>query len=341
VDKDILFSRENHLGLVTLNRQKALNALTLPMITAMHQQLKLWANDSQIHAIVVMAAPGKAFCAGGDVRWLYEMGHSNNPNQMQFFEQEYQLNQYIHDYPKPYVALMDGITMGGGVGISLHGSHPVATEHFIFAMPETSIGFFPDIGASHVLSRAPGFFGIYLGLTGRQVAAHDAKALGLVRHLVSSCDGTSLLKALSEADLSHHADAGVSDCIQRFTIPTESSILNELQSLVDGCFQALDMVSLINGLQKQDSEWHRALLTTLNQKSPLSLNVTLAQIQKAKSMSLAECLAMDLCLVAHFVKGHDFYEGVRALLIDKDKAPHWQPKTMAAVTPAMVATYFE
>ena len=166
---DIVFERKQQIGLITLKRPQALNALTLPMIKALQQQLLQWEGDKSIHAVVIQADVGKAFCAGGDVRWLYESGLAKNPEQMQFFWHEYRLNHTIHQFKKPYIALMNGITMGGGVGISLHGSHPVATENFVFAMPETGIGFFPDIGASYLLARCPGQTGIYLGLTGNNL----------------------------------------------------------------------------------------------------------------------------------------------------------------------------
>lgn len=167
--EEVLFSQEGQLGFITLNRPKALNALTLTMIMALQKQLSIWKEDYSIKAVVVQAVPGNAFCAGGDIRWLYNAGRSKDSEQMQFFWHEYRLNHFIHHFGKPYISLLDGITMGGGVGISLHGSHPVASERFVFAMPETGIGFFPDIGASYLLNRCPGFLGVYLGLTGNKL----------------------------------------------------------------------------------------------------------------------------------------------------------------------------
>ena len=198
--QDILFTCEKHIGVVTLNRTKALNALTFQMLVALHDQLQLWDDDPAIHAIVVKAAEGRAFCAGGDVRLIYQFGLDANPQKMEFFAHEYRLNHFVHTLKKPYIALMDGITMGGGVGISLHGSHPVATERFRFAMPETGIGFYPDIGASYLLSRCPGSFGVYLGLTGSQLGAADANALGLVKHVIGSEQLPAVMCDLVEAD---------------------------------------------------------------------------------------------------------------------------------------------
>ena len=338
---DILFTRERHIGLITLNRPQALNALTLPMILAMQKQLLHWQDSPDIHAIVVRAAEGKAFCAGGDVRWLYDAGVNHSPDQMQFFWHEYRLNHCIHQLGKPYIAMMDGVTMGGGVGLSLHGSHPIAGPRFLFAMPETSIGFFPDVGASYLLSRCPGYFGAYLGLTGHRLGAGDARALGLVKHIIATDQLSNALASLIETDLSTDAHARVTEHLQRFAMPLSPAPLSEQAVFINDCFQHADVETILATLAKPTSEWHRDTLNTLSQKAPLSLKITLAQLQKAASMSLAECLNMDYCLASHFMQDHDFYEGVRALLVDKDKSPKWQPSTLEQVTVAKVATYFE
>jgi enoyl-CoA hydratase len=338
---DILFTQEKHIGLITLNRAQSLNALTLPMIIALQQQLQQWQEDSSIHAVVIRAAPGKAFCAGGDVRWLYEAGKNHDPKQMQFFWHEYRLNHFIHQFNKPYIALMDGITMGGGVGISLHGSHPVASERFVFAMPETGIGFFPDIGASYLLSRCPGVLGVYLGLTGNRLNPADAYHLGLIKHIIPADRFNDTLHKLIEADLSMNASVEVDKCLQQTAIPVQTTPIAELIATINHCFNATEMEAIINNLTEVDDEWHRETLNTLQQKAPLSLKVTLAQIQKARALDMAECVTMDYCLVGHFMRDNDFYEGVRALLVDKDKSPRWTPDSLAKVTEAKVADYFE
>ena len=338
--EDIVFSRERHIGLITLQRTHALNALTLPMIMALYQQLKDWQQDSDIHAVVIQAAPGKAFCAGGDVRWIYEAGLTNNPLQLQFFWHEYRLNYTIHQFKKPYIALMDGITMGGGVGISLHGSHPIASERFVFAMPETGIGLFPDVGVSYLLNRCPGYLGIYLGLTGNRVGAMEAHALGLVHQVIPSDQFQSTLNCLLEADLSTDAHDRVSAYLDNFAIPRTSIPVMNFQKEIDEVFNQLDMESIIKRLQEIDGAWGGEVLSILELKSPLSLKVTLSQLQKVKCLSMAECIQMDYCLVGHFLRNADFYEGVRALLVDKDKMPHWQPDTLSAVTSQQVDDYF-
>lgn len=337
---DIIFTQERHIGLITLHRVHALNALTLPMILALEKQLHTWKNDNNIHAAVIQAAPGRAFCAGGDVRSLYDERHVHE-QQMQFFWHEYRLNHLIHHFGKPYVALMDGVTMGGGVGISLHGSHPVASERFLFAMPETAIGFFPDIGASYLLARCPGYFGVYLGLTGQRLGAVDAHALGLVKHLIPADKLQNALRALIETNLTVDAHTTVSACLQRFAMPDQPAPLMQSQPLVDHCFKGSDIESILVMLAQSDDAWYRETLSTLMQKAPLSLKVTLAQLQKAKSLTMADCVKMDYCLVGHFMRDHDFYEGVRALLVNKDKTPRWQPSSLSLVTHAMIADYFE
>ena len=338
---DIAFTSERHLGLVTLQRAQALNALTLPMILALQQQLIAWRADPSIHAVVIRAVEGKAFCAGGDVRWIYEAGQRNHAEQMQFFWHEYRLNHFIHHFPKPYIALMDGVTMGGGVGISLHGSHPVASERFMFAMPETGIGFFPDIGASYLLARCPHRCGIYLGLTGNRLGASDAQALGLVKEVVLSEKFPAVLASLMDSDLSKDAYAEVERCLEGFAMPIQHTPILDLEKVIERCFNYTDVESILAALEAGKDEWHQVTLHNLKQKAPLSLKVTLAQIQKAASKNLAECLKMDYCLVNHFMQDHDFYEGVRALLIDKDKSPHWKPDSLSQIASAQVAAYFE
>lgn len=338
--QDILFTREHHIGLVTLNRPHALNALNLPMIQALYAQLNAWENDSNIHAVVVHAPECRAFCAGGDVRAIYHLGQDNHAAKIDFFAQEYRLNQFIYDFKKPYIALMDGITMGGGVGISLHGSHPVASERFSFAMPETGIGFYPDIGASYHLARCPGHVGMYLGLTGSRVGPGDAKALGLIKYVMASQQFGNVLAEIIDTDLSSDAHARVSHILQQRRLDLPTILLDTVQLKIDTCFQHSSMESIIAALQTNDDEWYKETYRVLAQKAPLSLKVTCAQLQKSKNMTLAACLAMDTCLTRHFTRDSDFHEGVRALLIDKDNTPHWQPETLMDVTNAMVERYF-
>ncbi|KTC88532.1 enoyl-CoA hydratase/isomerase family protein [Legionella cincinnatiensis] len=336
---EVLFTQEGSLGVITLNRPGALNALTLTMILKMQRQLSLWKEDETVHAVVVRAGPGNAFCAGGDIRSLYFSGQVNDAEQMQFFWHEYRLNHFIHHLSKPYISLIDGIVMGGGVGISMHGSHPIASERLVFAMPETSIGFFPDIGASYLLTRCPGSLGIYLGLTGNRLGALDAMKAGLVKKIVSSEQMPVLFDALMNEDLSKDAFERVDRCLQDFA--RVSSAEEVSQPLINVCFAHPTVEMIRESLQNAEGEWAKDVDATLAKKSPLSLKVTLAQLQKAKGLTLAQCLQMDYDIVSHFMHGNDFYEGVRALLIDKDKNPKWSPARLDLVTEDIVQAYFE
>ncbi|MFI4963150.1 MAG: enoyl-CoA hydratase/isomerase family protein [Legionellales bacterium] len=339
--EEVLFEQKGQLGVITLNRPSALNALTLPMILEMQKQLLLWKEDDAIHAVVLIAAPGKAFCAGGDVRWLYNAGKAHDPQQMQFFWHEYRLNHFIHHLGKPYISLIDGMSMGGGVGVSLHGSHPVASERFVFAMPETTIGFFPDIGASYLLHRCPGSLGIYLALTGQRLGAEEAKKAGLVKYLVASESLPDLFEDLISADLSEQASLRVDRCIERHQSPSKSEALKPFNPLIDVCFSEPTVEGILDALNSSDESWGLEVGNDLLKKSPLSLKVTLAQLQKTKSQYLAECLKTDYKLARHFMQGSDFYEGVRALLVDRDQNPQWQPFSLVLVSESRVQGYFE
>lgn len=336
--EDVLFTQEEQLGIITLNRPKALNALNVAMILAIQQQLSLWKTDMHVKAVVIRAVSGNAFCAGGDVRWLYQM-KDNRAEQLSFFWHEYRLNYFIHTFGKPYIALMDGITMGGGVGIALHGSHPVASERFVFAMPETSIGLFPDIGASYLLNRCPQSQGIYLGLTGDKLDAYAALKSGLVKHVVTSGDMDKLMDALKTADLSGDAHSKVSRLIQAYQLKDESEYKEET-GLINELFSQSSLALIMASLTNHPNAKMQQIGEMLSQKSPLSLALTFEQLQRAKSLSLAECLAMDFGLVTHFMADHDFYEGIRALLIDKDKNPQWNPARLDLVSSQKISSYF-
>lgn len=336
---EIVFKQKGALGLITLNRPQALNALTLAMIQAIQKQLSDWKYDESIKAVIIHAVPGNAFCAGGDVRWLYQLKKEGLKEQMSFFWHEYRLNHFIHHLGKPYIALMDGVTMGGGVGISLHGSHPIASERFVFAMPETSIGFFPDIGSSHLLTQCPDSLGIYLGLTGNRLNAEEAKAAGLVRAVVSSEQMPLLIDKLIQSDLSNNAYEQVDQCID--FIAQENVKKLDFMPIIKHCFSLSTVEEIFNALEQYQESWAQDLIKHLKAKSPFSLKLSLAQLHKAQGLSLAACLQMDYDLVRHFMMGHDFYEGVRALLVDKDKNPQWSPASLSLVSEERIRSYFE
>jgi enoyl-CoA hydratase/carnithine racemase len=314
------------------------------MIQAFKKQLDAWESDESIKAVVIQASPGKAFCAGGDIRGIYEKGLANKTNResedvLTFFHQEYALNHTIYQYSKPYISLMDGITMGGGVGISLHGNCPVAGPNFVFAMPETAIGFFPDIGASFLLSRLSNNIGLYLALTGARLNGEEAKSLNLVKFLLDPQSFSVVLASLLEIDLSYNTVDQIQALMSQLEGPTEAKPLENSEKIAF-FFNERSLEEIMTKLAASDDPWAIDTLANLKQKSPLSLKVTFEQIQKARNMSLKECLDMDYSLVQHFMQGHDFYEGVRAAIIDKDKMPKWQPNSLDMVSDEMVARYF-
>lgn len=328
------------LGVITLNRPAALNSLNHEMITALHEKLKKWAVKSQIKAVVIRAAEGRAFCAGGDIRLVYERAKQNNPAMTEFFFEEYQLNRFIFHFPKPYIAFLDGITMGGGVGISIHGSHRVATDRILFAMPETGIGFFPDVGGTYFLPRLPDALGYYLGLTGARIKVDDCMALGLVTHKVMSAMFDEILADLRQTVFTGDAKQCVTNILARFRIePGESTLFNARQEIKQ-CFTGPSIEKIMDRIQSSSHPLCVEALTALAKKSPTSLKVTLLALNEAKEMDFDQCMRQEFRLVSRFLLAHDFIEGIRALIIDKDQTPIWQPAELSAVSNEVVEEYF-
>ena len=330
------------IGEVVLDRPKALNALTFDMINAMLSQLTEWQQAADIKAVLVRSTSEKAFCAGGDVVSLYQAGKQSGEKPLPFFMHEYQLNCLIHAYQKPYICLLDGITMGGGVGISLHGCYPLATEHFSFAMPETGIGFFPDVGGGYLLSRCQQQFGQYLGLTGKRINREDAVYAGLIKYTIARDRQAGFIEALQASHFSNTPFDVVEQLLQDFQQPVSSDCtLKSHQDLINQAFSQDSVEKIINTLQDQDKPWSAKTLSTLNSKSPLALKVTLAQLQRAEGLTMVETMQLEYRMVNRFMAGSEFYEGVRALLVDKDKSPNWQPAELQAVSESMVEAFFQ
>jgi enoyl-CoA hydratase/carnithine racemase len=337
---DILFDRRGSAGLVTLNRPKALNAVTHAMVRALRAQLDRWANDAAITRVVITAAGERAFSAGGDIRALYDLGKSGHHDEaLQFWRDEYPLNAAIKNYRKPYVALIDGIAMGGGVGVSVHGSHRVAGDRFLFAMPEVGIGFFPDVGATWFLPRMPGELGTYCALTGDRFGIADAVAGGIVTHRIPSVRFGALLDELTgavpvDAALSAFGEsAGEGPVVQR------KAAINRLfaHDSIEGILEALDHEGISGN---PDAKWAQKTAGTMRTKSPLSLKLALAQIRRGKNWDFETCMRMEFRIVSRVIHGHDFYEGVRAVIVDKDNLPRWQPATLVEVSEAEVERHF-
>lgn len=332
-----------NLGIITLNRPTVLNALNLTMIDAMTAQLQLWANMEEIKAVIIRAAPGRAFCAGGDLRAVYEAyrKHEHVRNISAFFRKEYQLNSLIFHYTKPFIAFLDGITMGGGAGISILGSHRVATEHLLFAMPETGIGFFPDIGASYFLSRLPNKMGYYLGLTGTKLSSDDCVHLRLAQFKVASCVLPAILDTLAANEFTTNSKQFVNDILHTFQKPLQPAVFSEHWTFIDKSFSHQRMEEILQTLATFDNPFTQEVIQTLYKKSPTSLKVTLQAFLLGEKLSFDECMRQDFRLTSRFLEGHDFYEGIRAIIIDKDQKPHWQPDTLEKVTSDIVESYFQ
>jgi enoyl-CoA hydratase len=332
---DILFKeipgKNGSLGLITLNRPEVLNALNQNMFILMHAKLIEWSTASHIKAVVICAAEGRAFCAGGDIRSAYERAKAKDPTLGTFFSDEYQMNRAIYHFPKPYIALMDGITMGGGVGVSIHGSHRVATERYVFAMPETGIGFYPDVGATYFLPRLAHKIGLYLGLTGEKIDCHDALALGLVDHLVAREVFPEIVAKLADISMEKNADAAISDVLNYFTLPPGKSHLLNKQTEIEICFSKETVGEIINTLEHFPDAWCEQVATIMRTKSPTSLSVTLRQLIAGKKLKFDDCMDIESRLTNRFIQGHDFFEGIRAAIIDKDHMPQWQPAKLEDV----------
>ncbi len=335
-EAEILFAAQGAVGLVTLNRPKALNALTRDMVLALAEQLSAWEHDPAIRLVVVRAAGEKAFCAGGDIRRLHDSGKARDGYAEGFYGDEYRMNAQIKHYPKPYVALVDGIVMGGGVGISVHGTYRVVTEKTLYAMPETGIGLFPDVGGTFFLSRSPGEIGMYLGLTGARLKAADTIHAGVGTHYVPTAQLDDLVASLAQV-----SDAAmVGDVLAKFATDPGPAPIVANRAAIDRHFAAASVEAVVASLQADPSDWAQEQARTIRSKSPISLKVTFRQIREGASLDFNACMRLEFRLTRRFIAGHDFYEGVRAVIVDKDNAPKWSPDTLEAISTAAVDAYF-
>lgn len=338
-DQEVLFEAKGAVGHIVLNRPKALNALTLPMVRLIAPQMDAWAKDKAIKAVVISGAGDRAFCAGGDVAEIYRRKHADDTTLgRDFFREEYIVNRNIFRFPKPWIALLDGITMGGGVGLSVHGRFRIVTEKFLFAMPETGIGLFPDVGGGHFLPRLPGQLGMYLALTGQRLKAADALYCGVGTHFVSSDRMPALKQALE--DLVGEGDKAVEAVLEKFTGDAGAATLPPHRTMIDHHFGADSVEKIVGSLGKDDSEWAQKTAAALGKLSPTSMKITFRQIRLGGEMSFEDIMTMEYRMSQGCMNGHDFYEGVRAVLIDKDNAPKWQPANLAAVGEEIVARHF-
>ena len=337
---EILFERRGAAGIVTLNRPKALNAVTHGMVLDLRDQLTIWSDDPAITRVVIQAAGERAFSAGGDIRALYDLGKAGkHAEALQFWRDEYPLNAAIKNFRKPYVALIDGIVMGGGVGVSVHGSHRVAGDRFQFAMPEVGIGFFPDVGATWFLPRTPGELGTYCALTGERFGIADACGGRLATHRIPSARFGALLDGLT-------GTVSVDAVLSAFAEPAGEGPILVRRGAIDRLFAGSKVEGILEALEREaasssaDAEFAEKSAATIRMKSPLSLKLALAQVRRGKNWDFETCMRAEFRIVSRVIQGHDFYEGVRAVIVDKDNQPRWQPATLAGVSETEVDRHF-
>lgn len=334
-EPEVLARAQSGLGRLTLNRPKALHALNRAMCDAMIEALLAWRDDDAVQSILIDHAGERGFCAGGDIRMIAESGAGDASEAKAFFDAEYKLNHLLFDYPKPVTALVDGVVMGGGVGISEPADVRIATERTTYAMPETGIGLFPDVGGGWFLPRLPGQTGVWLALTGARLKAADTVFLGIHTHYLPS-DALEAFRAILAADPAHPID--VADGLE--TDADEPPIEPHLPA-IDRLFAFDTVEEIFAALEADGSEWAQAQLATLKTKSPQSLKVTLRQLRTGAGLdSFADNMAMEYRLGGRIVRTHDFQEGVRAVIVDKDNAPKWSPAELSDVTDAAIDSLF-
>ncbi|MGE2737776.1 enoyl-CoA hydratase/isomerase family protein [Mycolicibacterium vaccae] len=333
-NEDVLVKVENGIGLITLNRPKAINSLTHPMVTVMAQALQDWERDDAVRAVVVSGAGERGLCAGGDVVAIYhDAKDAGGAASRRFWYEEYLLNAYIGRYPKPYVALMDGITMGGGVGISAHGSVRVVTETTKMAMPEVGIGFIPDVGGTYILGRTPGLLGVHAALTGAPFSGADAIAMGFADHFVPHDD----LDAFTRAVIDDGVDAALAAHAQE---PPASPLLAQ-RDWIDSCYAEETVADIVAALRAHDAEAAGEAAKLIETRSPVALAVTLRAVRQAADLpTLEDVLVQEFRTSCASLRSHDLVEGIRAQLVDKDRNPQWSPASLGDVTAADVDAYF-
>ena len=350
----VLVERQGHAGLITLNRPKALNALSLGMVRALKTALEAFAQDSGVQVVAIrgtnkLGKPGSAeslfggFCAGGDIRYFHQAALAGDNALGDFFTEEYRLNHLIHLYPKPFVAFMDGVVMGGGMGISQGASLRLVTEHTRMAMPETIIGLFPDVGGGYFLSRCPGHIGEYLALTGEVIAAQQALQYGLADVQIEAAQQAALWAALGEQSFANRKQVEEWLALQ---VGPQNTELIKPDAHIDGFFSLLRVKHIVDALEKaKDDRWAQKTAALLRKRSPLMLHVTLEQIRRARQMSLTDDLRMERDMVHHCFHDRpgtasETVEGIRALAVDKDYAPKWSPSRIEDVKPGMADAFF-
>jgi enoyl-CoA hydratase len=332
--EDLIVRREGAAGRITVNRPKALNSLTLDMVHSFTRALDGWKNDDAVCVIVIDGAGTRGLCAGGDIRALLESGSRNDGMAETFWRDEYKLNAAIGSYPKPVIAFMDGIVMGGGVGISAHASCRIVTEKTMLAMPEVGIGLLPDVGGTWLLSHAPGELGTYLALTGSRIGGADAILAGLADYFVQSERLPELAKALAET-------GDVEAVVKSFASDPGPAPLAEKAAAINVMFGHDTVEQILETARTSGDDWAVKTAAEVEAKSPTSVKVTLAALRGARALdSLEDCLTVEFRIISRMFHAPDFREGVRAAVIDKDQSPRWQPASLSEVSEAAVSAHF-
>jgi enoyl-CoA hydratase len=333
-EAEVIFDHQGPVGLITINRPKVLNAVTHNIVRLMDKRLRSWATNDAVEMIVLTSAGDKAFSAGGDIRTLYDWGPQGHAEWQVFYREEYVLNHLIKTYPKPYVVVMNGIDMGGGVGLSVHGSHRISTENLTFAMPETGIGLFPDVGGAYFLPRCPGEVGMYLGLTGRRLKAADAIYAGIADRYMAADRQAEFIDLLVGGK---SIDEAITTVGSRAEVAGQ---LPDIQSLIDEHFSKNSMIEIMASLDACDDPWATKVAAEIRSKSPTSVEVAFRQIRDGRELDFAQCMAMELRIVYRIMAQADFYEGVRAVIIDKDQNPIWSPASLAEIDKQKIDAHF-
>lgn len=337
-DRTILFEKDNRCGVITLNRPAALNALTYDMIAALERHYADFTADPHIYAVILQSSSDRAFCSGGDIRALYELKKAGRLDRiLELYGTEYQYNWRLDRFLKPHVALIDGIVFGGGVGVSLYGTHRIAGARYRFAMPEVGIGFFPDVGATWFLPRLKGRTGLYLALTGRAIGPADAFYQGLVTHCIDASHYSAIRTALSDAE-------PVDPLLDSFHRDPGESELAAMQSVIDRLFDTQSVQGVLDNLDAEQgrfAEWAKTTAAEIRTKSPTSLCVAFEQLRRGVELTLDEALKLEFAIARRFMEGDEFFEGIRAAIIDKDGKPDWSPARLEDVSPELVQGFFE
>ncbi|MDA8654467.1 enoyl-CoA hydratase/isomerase family protein [Alphaproteobacteria bacterium] len=334
MENELITRIVGHCGHIVLNRPNALNALTLNMVRQLDTVLRQWSQDDAVLHVLIEGSGEKGFCAGGDIRALHDWGKSGAPEATGFYREEYVVNHLIKTFPKPYVALMDGVTMGGGVGVSVHGTYRIVTDRTVFAMPETGIGLLPDVGGTYFLPRLKGKIGTYMALTGARLKAKDCLYAGIATHYVSESEKEALRLAILECH-------DIAKVLAPFAhMPDDAPILS-YQADIDRLFQGQTVLEILGALKADGGEWAQSQADIIAQKSPTSCAVALEQMHRGSVADFETCLSLEMRAVTRIMSGHDFYEGVRAVIIEKDNNPKWQPATFEDISINNISDMFE